>query len=376
MRSLVITPTPSHPTTEGNRARVRQIAGALHRHGAVDMLFVPVDAVEPGVEQAMGAAWDTLYVVPPEPARAPRRVPSHWGVDEWMGPRQIEAARFLSRSVRYDIVVAHYVFCSLLLAAFAGTGALRVLDTHDRYGDRHVSTRAAGLRPHWFYTTGDEEARGFARADLVVAIQPEEGAYFRTITKVPLQVIEYALPPHPLPPRGRRRLAVGCVASANPWNLASIAALDRVLAGALAERAAENADFWLLGGACGSLPGLAALTPMGRFADPVDAYAGLDLVLNPALGGSGQKIKTVEALAYRRPVLSTALGGMGLLGLHRDLGHADIEALVTRLLEVLEAPEQIEHMAREIEPAYALFHAEVDGKLDRLVRYGMNRAAC
>ncbi len=369
MRSLVITPTPTHPTTQGNRARVRQIAEALRRHGTVDVLFVPVDAVEPDVEGAMASAWHTLYAVKPEPARPRRRLPSHWALDEWMGPRQIEAARFLSQTVHYDIVVANYVFCSLLLTAFAGGGALRVLDTHDRYGDRHLAARASGLGAHWFYTTVEEEARGFLRADLVLAIQPEEAKYFRGIADVPVEVIEYATAPLPQPPRGRARLAIGCVASANPWNLASVAALDRELAQVLASRASTSADFLLLGGVCDRLHGLQALTPMGRFADPVDPYAGLDLVLSPSLGGSGLKIKTVEALAHGRPVLSTVSGGQGLLHLHPDLGHSDIESLVRRLFGLLQRPEEITELGRAMELAYALFHAEVHGKLERLIRF-------
>ena len=298
MRSLIITPTPTHPTTEGNRARVRRIAEALRRHGAVDVLFVPVDAVEPGVEQAMGAVWDTLYVVVPEPARPRRRLPSHWGVDEWMGPRQIEAARFLSRSVRYDIVVANYVFCSLLLTAFADTGAWRVLDTHDRYGDRHLATRAAGVRPHWFYTTVEEEALGLSRADLGARDKPEEGARFPHRHDRACGSGGVRLGALHLPARGRARLCVGCVASANPWNLASIAAFDRVLAGR-AGSGPTRGGFCAVGWCVRARDRIAGLTPVGRFAAPVDAYAGLDLVVSLALGGTGLKIKTVEALGAR-----------------------------------------------------------------------------
>ncbi len=61
--------------------------------------------------------------------------------------------------------------------AFSGK-TLRVLDTHDVFGDRHRAFLDAKLRPSWFATTLAEEEAGLRRADVVVAIQDEEADNF------------------------------------------------------------------------------------------------------------------------------------------------------------------------------------------------------
>ncbi|MFC7539079.1 hypothetical protein ACFQU2_05880 [Siccirubricoccus deserti] len=50
-----------------------------------------------------------------------------------------------------------YVWMSAVLEAVPD--ALRLLDTHDLFGDRHLAAHALGVDPSWFFTTVAEEAR-------------------------------------------------------------------------------------------------------------------------------------------------------------------------------------------------------------------------
>jgi glycosyltransferase involved in cell wall biosynthesis len=51
---------------------------------------------------------------------------------------------------------------------------------------------------------------------------------------------------------------------------------------------------------------------LGEIADITAAYAQAQVVLNPLRFGTGLKIKSVEALSYGRPLVTTSVGAEGL----------------------------------------------------------------
>jgi glycosyltransferase involved in cell wall biosynthesis len=364
MRALVITPTPTHPTNQGNRARVTQIASALKQAGAqVEVLYFAIDGLEDGSVQAMREAWDTVYIVAADGFVPRRKNPSYWGLDEWVSPQLVQAVRFLADSKHYDVVVVNYVWCSALLPIFDSQTTLRVLDTHDAFGDRHKLSRAAGIAPHWFYTTVAEEARGLDRADLVLAIQEEEGAYFRKNTRVPVEVVEYSAPTQYLAWHPTGRTKFGYIGSANPWNLESVRAFDKLLfEDPLADALRNKADFLLFGGITKKIGRLDVFHSMGTVADVKDAYAAMDVVINPMLGGTGLKIKTVEALAYGRPIIATQAGGAGLEEIHADLQHDSLEAVYQRLKYLADQPKEVFVVKTQMQQNYQEFSKRIQEK--------------
>jgi polysaccharide biosynthesis protein PslH len=370
VKVLIITPTPSHPPNQGNRVRVAQVAAAMQAEGAsVDVLYYAIEASDQASIEAMRAAWDTLYLVPAAGFRPRRQHPAYWGVDDWVGPQLLEAVRFLAATTHYDAVVVNYVWCSLLLECFADRRTLRILDTHDAFGGRREVARGVGMQPHWFYTSVEEEARGLDRADLVLAIQPEEARYFSSITcaRVRVATIAYAAPPQYLPASGRRILSLGYLGSDNRWNVRSVEECDAAFAEALATtpRAAWP-HLSLFGGVTRSVSALQVFQPFGMVDDVRDAYGAMDLVINPVIGGTGLKIKTVEALAFGRPVLSTKAGGAGLEAMHPDLLHEDITGLINRLRHLIDHPEEVAALSLAMQQGYQAFYNDVAARLRTL----------
>jgi hypothetical protein len=174
--------------------------------------------------------WDMLHIVPVQQMNLAPRAEGYHGLDDWYDPRITEAAAALHGRYRYTAVVANYVWFSGVLEAF-GAETLKVLDTHDVFGGRDQRFRDAGLAPEWFWTTRDEEARGLARADIVLAIQDEEAAQFRALGHRDVRVVGH------LPAwrrRGIRRTAtpaIGYLASSNPINVDSFRALRQAVLG-------------------------------------------------------------------------------------------------------------------------------------------------
>ena len=89
-------------------------------------------------------------------------------------------------------------------------------------------------------------------------------------------------------------------------------------------------------------------------------------MLNPMVGGTGLKIKTVEALAHGRPILSTAAGGVGLEEIHKDLLHKNLKSLVKRLIEVADR-DVLEALAKEMNDGYSKYVRNVDKRVDEVL---------
>ena len=111
-------------------------------------------------------------------------------------------------------------------------------------------------------------------------------------------------------PQAAPRAAFGVLACGNPWNLAAVRALDQALA------EAGGADWLLAGSVLRAFDAEHALRSRPQRLEQVpevaDFYDAVGCVLVPNTGGTGLKIKTVEALMSGRPVLGTAHAFAGL----------------------------------------------------------------
>ena len=328
-RLLVVSPAPSHPADQGNSARIQGLGAALMARGVVcDFLYYATEGCSPAQRAAMAGFWHALHVLPPVPTGS-MGFPGLWALDDWCDASVVEHVAALQRRWRYDAVLVNYVWMSRVLEAVPE--ACRIIDTHDLFGDRHLVALAAGIDPSWFFTSVAEEGRGLGRADLVLAIQEEEAETLRQRSPAPVATVghlprlgflEAAPSPH-------RRAPFGYFGSANPWNLASVRALDAALAG-------EAGLPWLLAGRIlqrRDLSLASAPLRLPQVPDPADFYQSVDCVLNPMVPGTGLKIKTVEALAHGMPVLGTRHAFSGLPAEHPGHCAADVPAMVALMRE-------------------------------------------
>ena len=329
-RILVVSPIASHPAEQGNAARIQAFGREQMARGVVcDFLYYVGEGLSAAQRDAMAGFWHTLRTVPPEPAAEPR-FPGCWGLDDWCPDPLVEQVAAAWRAGRHDAVVVNYVWLSRVLEGVSGV--LRVIDTHDLFGDRHLVARAQGLDPSWFFTSPAEEARGLARADLVLAIQEEEATALRARLPAggasPVLTLGH-MPPLAflqMVPRAAPRAEFGFLGSGNPWNAASVRALDAAIAGSGGPDLA-----WLLAGRVLRRRDL-RLATRPLLLDPLPEvaafYRAVDCVLNPMTGGTGLKIKTVEALAHGNPVLGTRDAFAGLPATHPAHQAADAAGVV------------------------------------------------
>ena len=314
MRVLVVSPTPSHPQDAGNRARIHALLSALKTAGhAIHLCLLMRENPSPDALDAMRAAWDEVIEVPHDRGREARSLGDLDALDDWILPESEAAfAALAARDPGFDLVLVEYVFLSRAFEFFP-RHIPRVLDTHDIFADRAARLAALGLVNRFFATTEAEENRGLDRADLVLAIQAEEARELAGRTRAVVTTLGH-LPwdsRAPLAPRfAPWPVALGYLGSANPINGR---ALGRFLAALDPARLdAEGGEMLVAGAAARGLEPGPGLRPLGPVGDADALYAEVDLVVNPHEGGTGLKIKTVEALARGRPVIGTEDAFAGL----------------------------------------------------------------
>ncbi|NKE47692.1 glycosyltransferase family 4 protein [Roseomonas frigidaquae] len=384
MRILVVSPTPSHPQDAGNRARIHAVLSDLKAAGhSITLCLLDREKVAPEHLDSMRDAWDELILVPHDRAQERPSLGGSFGLDDWVQPALEDVLVTLAvRRPGFDMVLVEYVFLSRAFTFFPppnlrfAAPVLKVLDTHDQFGGRDQRLRALGLNPSFYFTTQAEEARGFGRADLVLAIQDEERAAFEAYSPKPVLTLGH-LPAGdrpPLPPRAPDgRFVIGYLGSSNPMNTR---ALDRFLAALdLPALAAAGAEIRIAGSAAGHLQAAPGLALMGPVADPDDLYAAVDLVVNPHEGGTGLKIKTVEALSRGRPVAGTAEAFAGLEPQAAFHAAADAMALAGLVQRAVQDPALRPRIAAASATLWRRYSARVAAEQRRLASPAMLRLA-
>ena len=342
MRCLVISPLPTVPTTQGNAIRIIAVCRLLQSQGiAVHFLCSAMEDTGPDQIAAMAKEWDAVEVVPFRGSMA-KRAGGRFGLDDWFDPGLRPRLDALVARWRFDLVIVNYLWMS---AAFEhiGPDTLKLLETHDRFGERDLLLARSGVRSTWFYTSIAEEARGLARADVVVAVQEREASYFRGLTSRRVETVGQILPLRFLPCRGHHggMLRLGYIGSGNPTNRASM----RRLIGALDLQPAfcSRLELTIAGPICDFLPDRPWIKKLGVIGQPLTLYERVDCVVNPDCGGTGLKVKTVEGLSFGLPLISTHYGAEGIdsrLPLHR---FSDPEALAGALPLLLRSDEMMAH---------------------------------
>jgi hypothetical protein len=188
--------------------------------------------------------------------------------------------------------------------------ALKVIDTHDLYSLKAEKVLKFGIQDLWLEP--EEEARRLRLADLVIAIQDDEAALLRRLApKVPVVTagIDFQVTGDPRLPEAHRVLLIG---SGNAMNVRGLKEFLRFAWPAVRERV-PDAELVVAGAvseALGEKP--AGVRALGRVDDVAELYRAARVIINPALAGTGLKIKTIEALCHLRPLVTWPTGTDGL----------------------------------------------------------------
>lgn len=335
---LFISPIPTHPTLHGNRARTLAIVEALQQEGhRIHFIYGVREPVSEQDQEEMHMLFTSFSCMYPDQPKRFESKPKIYELDEWWINSVEKKVDFYINHYSIDLVIVNYVWFSKALS-FVPRSIPTLIDTHDLFADRHVGLKKLGLEPSFFYTSKKQEDKGFARATHLIAIQDEEAEIIKGRGFANCSVIGHLIKPKfsadakkvtpdkeadiggaikggDVRDKARKRLRIGYFGSDNQLNQLAAQELSDCL---LKKReAAQKVDWILAGSICrffedNKWPGI----KMNRVDHPADFYRQVDLVVNPHIGGTGLKIKSVEALAFGKALLGTKDAMLGLNSPH------------------------------------------------------------
>ena len=207
---------------------------------------------------------------------------------------------------RFDTVIVNYVFLSRLFRFFKGSRKL--LYTHDVFSLKYQKTGQP-----WFSLRPADERKGLNRADCILAIQNNEALFFKSLTQRPV-ITTYSYFDFQETPYvdGHNLLYIG---GANSYNIESllwfIEAVYRPLRVLL-----EGKLSLLIGGRiCREFvrwSDVDGVQLVGEVGDLEGFYSRGNIVVNPTFNGTGLKIKSFEAMAFGKVVVSHVHGLDGI----------------------------------------------------------------
>jgi glycosyltransferase involved in cell wall biosynthesis len=126
-------------------------------------------------------------------------------------------------------------------------------------------------------------------------------------------------------------------------------------------------DVHLAGAICNALPASPHPFIAHGIVDSVsDFMRSIDVIVNPMLGGTGLKIKSLEALSYGKPLVATIDAMTGIDTIHEGHRLADIGQIVRRLAALAEEPDRLDD---ESAISRRVFEAYRRTQLDAFLRF-------
>jgi glycosyltransferase involved in cell wall biosynthesis len=224
-----------------------------------------------------------------------------------------EYAAKIIRQTKPQAIIAECVWTARCFDAIP-PNALKILDTIDIQHMRFPSAKEAGYDVSRLVCTREEEVRELERADILLAIQEEEAGILQEMCpRQRVLVVEHAhrVHSHVRPPKEAKTvLFVGNFYEPNNIGLKNFIQQ----AWPVIHKAHLDARFVVCGKVCQSYEGQ---PPEGvEFKGLVpcldEFYEAATVVVNPIPFGTGLKIKTVEALAQGKCLVSNECGILGL----------------------------------------------------------------
>lgn len=368
MDALVYSPVLSHPANAGNRQAVYHIAKYMQSAGyIVHFVYYTLEGLTKLQYDQMSKEWDYFDVIVRSPNQpGPRTMGDVYAKDDWY---QDDVGDFLKWKVEeFDIklVLFHYIFQSKALEMLP-RHVRKILHTHDRMADRHKLFDLHHMTREFFYTTSQEESAALKRADELIAVQSGEAKFFNSISGRPVHVLRQFFPPRMEVARESLQVRrVGYLGSDNLINIESV----RNFANIYRQRQVEGLPFTFVigGGVCDKVRDLAGdgVEIIGRVEHLEDFYKSVDLIINPMMFGTGLKIKTVEALSFGAPIVSTRSGMSGIGTYHPYHMCESVEEVMSAIDLIIRQPTALAELRAASRKMFAEYYAETMMQLRKI----------
>jgi glycosyltransferase involved in cell wall biosynthesis len=340
---LIISSVTTHPQNRGVRARVFNLADNLKKLGHI-VYFAYDDRENEKFPEAdfesMKKYWgDNLYIFPFRPklnliGRVLRELSTltiskklirhlRWAwfknkralnlpIDSLYNKKMDIFLSNIKKTVDFDVVIVEQVTMSKALENF-GNNVLKIIDTIDAFTDRNIKFVQAGFQPDsYFSTSKNEEVKGLNRADIIIAIQKEEEKYFSKVTNKKIVTIGHNVNAVNIlrnKEKPKNILFIGSINLANKYGLENF--IKKIFPELLKEF--PNLKLFVAGDISHIIENNQSIIKLEKTIKLENIYNAGDIVINPVCFGTGLKIKSIEAMAFGKALVTTPHGVEGLI---------------------------------------------------------------
>ena len=237
-------------------------------------------------------------------------------LDSWCSSELMETCVGMATNANYNGIIVHQPWLSKVLEVFPDS-AIKYLFMHDNFVGRASLFQKQGLpiTMAWLNLSEAEQVRCMLRADIIFSVQEEEKKIYEKQLNCRRKVVNVKIPFSDNTnlefPTVGEKLKVGILASSNENNRVAVRNFLDCWEKKLGK--SRHVELFIGGEICCFLKTSSRnVYLLGRIEDLTIFYKSLHLVVNPDLGGTGIKVKSLEALSFGRPLLTGIAGSRGL----------------------------------------------------------------
>ena len=312
---LIISPRPTHPVIGGNRTAIYSCCQLLEKIGC-EVHFLWYTEYCPKEEyKQMSIIWgERLFIYKKNLYHKIKRyayrnlrfnLTGYYKCDDLYPSGIGYFTKKIDKKQDYDILIVNYFYLSRLFNLF--NHKKKILYTHDVFTNKYQLTnlKFISLRPN-------DEMRAINRADSILSLQEEESTFLKFLTSKTVNTI-YSYT------QQKETLFVGnknilYLSGDNNYNIDAITHFIINIFPAIIK---QDSEIKLLigGNICNSIKQFEEKSNIELlgFVENIETFYQLgDVVINPTFSGTGIKIKSFEAMAHGKIVVSHPHGIIGI----------------------------------------------------------------
>ena len=363
-RVLVFSPVPLYPTISGNRKRMVNMLNKI-KENDVELFLVLfgsdwIDGKNISKEQ-IDMDYKKLFAKVfhyPKKRDHSSLFGKNIDIDDAYEDGLGEYISNICKDYKIDIYLHNYIFQSKVFE-FLPYSVIKILDTHDKFKDKYKLAK-------WYSYSEEEESKGISRADIILSIQDEEKKYFESITNKEVVTVGHLSESNFLDKEYENLKVIGIISSGH---IRDFLAVEKFIQKFI-EVVPEDLTLNIAGMVCEKLEPLykhPQINYLGLVNDLRDFYESINLCVIPPEDGTGLKIKSVEALSYGVPIISTKHGFIGIKSNEKFHQADSVDELLSYIQEIKDNNNLLKDLKKSTEKVFNIYQSEVQNKLDEIV---------